>query len=56
MKCVFYQNSTISPNGTGKEITIDRLSDIFLELQSQGANNSSIRYSKIKGVIATYNL
>lgn len=42
LKCVFCQNSKISQNGYGKEITIERLAEIFLELQSKGANNINL--------------
>lgn len=42
LKCVFCQNSKISQNGYGKEITIERLSEIFLELQHKGANNINL--------------
>ena len=42
LKCVFCQNREISSNGIGKEISIDRLSDIFIELQNKGANNINL--------------
>ena len=42
LKCVFCQNSKISQNGYGKEITIERLAEIFLELQSKEANNINL--------------
>ena len=42
MKCVFCQNKDISTGGFGKEITIERLSDIFLELQEKGALNINL--------------
>lgn len=42
LKCVFCQNHTISQSGNGLEISIDRLAEIFLELQSQGANNINL--------------
>lgn len=42
LKCVFCQNSIISQVGNGKEITIERLSEIFLELQYKGANNINL--------------
>ncbi len=42
MKCVFCQNKAISTNGFGKEITIERLAEIFLELQSKGALNINL--------------
>lgn len=42
LSCVFCQNHIISQEGTGKEISIERLSEIFLELQSKGANNINL--------------
>lgn len=42
LKCVFCQNFQISTNNFGKKITTERLSEIFLELQSQGANNINL--------------
>ena len=42
LKCVFCQNEKISRGLIGKEVSIERLSDIFLELQSQGANNINL--------------
>jgi len=39
MKCVFCQNHNISQEHNGKEITIERLSEIMLELQAQAAAN-----------------
>lgn len=37
--CVYCQNYEISAEKRGKEITVERLADIFLELQAQGAEN-----------------
>lgn len=42
LKCVFCQNHLISQEGNGLEISINRLSEIFLELQSQGAHNINL--------------
>lgn len=42
LKCVFCQNYTISTNGIGKEISIHRLSEIFLEQQEKGAHNINL--------------
>ncbi len=42
MKCVFCQNKEISTGAFGKEITVERLADIFLELQAQGALNINL--------------
>ncbi len=40
--CVYCQNKPIARGLTGKQITIERLSEIFLELQGQGANNINL--------------
>ena len=40
--CVFCQNGSISHGGEGQEITARRLSEIFLELQAQGAYNINL--------------
>lgn len=40
--CVFCQNHEISQECIGMEISIERLSEIFLELQAQGANNINL--------------
>lgn len=37
--CVYCQNYEISAEKRGKEITVERLADIFLELQDRGAEN-----------------
>ena len=42
LKCVFFQNNDISECSAGKEISIERLSDIFLELQHKGALNINL--------------
>ena len=42
MGCVFCQNYEISSHAHGKEITVQRLADIFLELQQQGAYNINL--------------
>lgn len=42
LKCAFCQNYKISHEGFGTEITIERLSEIFLELQNKGANNINL--------------
>ena len=41
-RCVFCQNHEISQEHKGKIISIERLSEIFLELQDQGANNINL--------------
>ena len=42
LKCIFCQNHTLSHENYGKEITIDRLAEIFLELQEKGAHNINL--------------
>ena len=42
LKCCFCQNHKISCEGYGKEISVGRLSEIFLELQEQGAHNINL--------------
>lgn len=42
MKCVFCQNKEISTGGFGKEISTERLADIFIELQEKGALNINL--------------
>lgn len=42
LSCVYCQNSDISQKDTGREISLERLSDIFMELQSRGANNINL--------------
>jgi putative pyruvate formate lyase activating enzyme len=42
MKCVFCQNYEISQEQLGKEISIQRLAEIMLELQQQGAHNINL--------------
>lgn len=42
LTCVFCQNSNISQEGYGKEITTDELSEIYLRLQSRGAHNINL--------------
>lgn len=42
LQCVFCQNHQISAECYGKEISIKRLAEIFLELQNQGANNINL--------------
>lgn len=42
LKCVFCQNYEISAQNKGYAVTIERLSEIFLELQSRGANNINL--------------
>jgi putative pyruvate formate lyase activating enzyme len=42
MGCVYCQNHNIAKGLAGKKITIERLADIFLELQEKGANNINL--------------
>lgn len=42
LHCVFCQNREISDGKAGKEISKERLSDIFMELADKGANNINL--------------
>lgn len=42
LRCAYCQNRKIAEGVYGKEITVDRLAAIFLELQSKGANNINL--------------
>lgn len=42
LRCVFCQNYHIASGKVGKPITEERLSEIFLELRKQGANNINL--------------
>lgn len=42
MHCVYCQNRNIANGNVGKEITVDRLAEIFMEQQSRGANNINL--------------
>lgn len=42
LHCVFCQNQNIANGLAGKTITIERLAEIFLELQNKGANNINL--------------
>ena len=42
LRCVFCQNYQIARAEQGKEITVERLAEIFLELQEQKANNINL--------------
>lgn len=42
MQCVFCQNHTIAAAETGKTITVERLAEIFLELQEKNAANINL--------------
>ena len=42
LHCVFCQNENIANGTVGKEISLERLVDIFLELQEKRANNINL--------------
>lgn len=42
LRCVYCQNYHIANSEIGKEVSVERLSEIFLELQEQGANNINL--------------
>ncbi len=42
LHCVFCQNTQIANGSAGREISVERLSEIFLELQEKGANNINL--------------
>ena len=42
LNCVYCQNYEISQQGLGKEITIDRLAQIFIEQQGKGVENINL--------------
>ena len=42
MRCVFCQNKEISRGNAGKEITVERLAEIYMELAEKGANNINL--------------
>lgn len=42
LKCCFCQNYRISSENFGSEITVERLAEIFLELQEKGAHNINL--------------
>ena len=42
LKCIFCQNKKISRDGYGKEISLKRLEDIFLELQNRKCHNINL--------------
>lgn len=42
LRCVYCQNHEIAQGQAGREITADRLSSIFLELQQKGAHNINL--------------
>ena len=42
LRCCYCQNYSISAENSGKEISVERLAEIFLRLQEQGAHNLNL--------------
>lgn len=42
LNCIYCQNYEISQQGKGKEITVEELAEIFLNLQAKGVNNINL--------------
>jgi putative pyruvate formate lyase activating enzyme len=42
LRCIFCQNYQISQNGDGEETSLERLIEIFLDLQSRGCHNINL--------------
>jgi putative pyruvate formate lyase activating enzyme len=42
LKCCYCQNFDISVEGRGKEVSVERLAEIFLELQAMGVHNINL--------------
>lgn len=42
LRCVYCQNHEISHGGVGADLTVEQLTDIFLDLQGQGAHNINL--------------
>ncbi len=42
LRCIYCQNHEISQEGVGKEVSIERLSEIFLEQQARSLNNINL--------------
>ena len=42
LRCIYCQNKEISSGKIGKQISIDRLVEIFFELKDQGAHNINL--------------
>lgn len=42
LRCAFCQNEDISHGGAGEYVTVERLADIFRELEDQGAHNINL--------------
>lgn len=42
LKCIFCQNASIAASEVGKEVSVETLAEIFLKLQTEGANNINL--------------
>ena len=42
LKCIFCQNEAISHGGEGETVSVERLAEIFRELEAQGAHNINL--------------
>ena len=42
LHCVYCQNASIADGSVGREVSVQRLAQIFLELQARGANNINL--------------
>lgn len=42
LKCIYCQNVNISRGNVGKEVTVERLAELFIEQQKRGANNINL--------------
>lgn len=42
LRCVYCQNGRIASGGAGKPVSVERLGEIFLELQAKGAENINL--------------
>ena len=42
LRCIFCQNYQISQDGDGEEISLERLMEIFLDLQGRGCHNINL--------------
>ena len=42
LRCLYCQNKPLSDFNVGKEVTVERLSEIFLELENKGANTLNL--------------
>ena len=58
LRCAFCQNEAISHGGTGEIVSVERLAEIFAELEAQGAHNINLVTAAqfVPAVIAALNL